>query len=546
MPTPSHGRRRRLLVPLVVLLAVAATLLARPPIALAGTFTVYSCQTPTGTKTGMAGWTSASSGAVLGYENGSWTACSSSNANASLQFGGSGLPVLSGSWHELSLAAPADTTIASYAIERAFHLGWPVVPDVANRPYALQIWQGDNLNAGLLDFQSPLLAGETDSEPPSDVTATGVALSSLHVRLSCWGLVGTHDCGPFAASVTIPRAEVGLVDEAGPEVMVTGGTLTGPGPVRGSAGMEFHATDEGGGVYRVALSVDGVERVREVVDAAGGACADVEPSSPDPYEFASPQPCPLAVDGTVQYDTAALADGDHHVTVTVEDAAGNAEVAFDDTITTHNAPIGAGDPGGGQDDSQGGSGRSGGTGTGTGGIDGLANPLGQLPGHVPNGTAASGRARLVASVRRARRGGSASKRRAPQRRRVVITGRLTSAAGAPIGGARIGAAWKVGRGGWVARAGTTTRADGRFSYALPPGPSRAVRFTYHAFSDSARAVLSNVVRVELPAPLTIRATPRRVTGERVVRLSGRVGGGRVPRGGALVTLQGWQRGWPGC
>ena len=44
-----------------------------------------------------------------------------------------------------------------------------------------------------------------------------------------------------------------------------------------------------------------------------------------------------------------------------------------------------------------------------------------------------------------------------------------------------------------------------------------------------RRELSNVVHEESLAPLTIRADRRRVTGARVVRLSGHVGGGSIPR-----------------
>jgi hypothetical protein len=128
-------------------------------------------------------------------------------------------------------------------------------------------------------------------------------------------------------------------------------------------------------------------------------------------------------------------------------------------------------------------------------------------------------------------------------RRHAIVGRLTDASGAGIGDARVGAAWRVAGRGWVARPGVTTGSDGRFTYLLPPGPSRAVRFTYFAFSDSRTVELSNVVRVDVRAPLTIAADARRVSGPRVVRLDGRVGGGTIPRAGALVMLQGFQRGW---
>jgi hypothetical protein len=55
--------------------------------------------------------------------------------------------------------------------------------------------------------------------------------------------------------------------------------------------------------------------------------------------------------------------------------------------------------------------------------------------------------------------------------------------------------------------------------------------------------LSNVVHADALAAVTIRADRHRVSGARVVRLSGRVGGGSIPRAGLLVTLQGYQRGW---
>src|SRR4029077_12812173 len=89
-----------------------------------------------------------------------------------------------------------------------------------------------------------------------------------------------------------------------------------------------------------------------------------------------------------------------------------------------------------------------------------------------------------------------------------------------------------------------TGSDGRFVYVLPAGPSRDVRFTYFAFSDSRAVELSNVVHVAALAPLTIRADHQRVTGARVVRLTGRVGARTgIPRAGLLVTLQGFQRGY---
>lgn len=624
--------RKLLALIALVTITVLGTLLLRPPIAFAGVYTVHTCETPEGTFTGNGGWTSASSVPMVGYNGGSSTACTVPGAVASLQFADSGLPVASGSWRSWDFEAPNDTLIDSYEIQRAFNLGWPVISREANRAYLMQIWHDDDVNAGLLDFQKPLQAGETlVQQLPSPIEGDGTSWRSLHISLSCWPLVGSLDCGPFAAQVVIPRARIGLADTSGPGGFATGGSLTRPDPVRGAAGLSIHAFDAGGGVYRAALAVDGEEVSRQVLDT-GGSCVDVEPSNDDPYEFGTSQPCPLSTDATIQLDTTAFDDGQHTLSATVEDAAGNAAVVFDGTVQTHNAPINAVvpalsgqaavsgtlaadtgqwdgaptgfdhrwlrcDAGGGAcapiagaseaayeltdadayhrmrvevtaengsgaasarsapsavvadaagrttppaQEAQGGSGSaSGGRASVPGGIEGIANPLGQLTGHVANGANATAHARIAIAFERAHG------RRVTVRagRPVTIAGRLTDAAGAGIAGAHLGAAWRVVDRKWVARPGVRTGLDGRFVYVLRPGPSREVRFSYFPFSDSRAVELSNVVRVDALAPLTIRAHSRSVTGDRVVRLGGRVGGGPIPRAGLLVTLQGFQSGY---
>jgi hypothetical protein len=634
IPQWARTRKRAALVVLVSL-AVAATLAVRPPIAFAGTYTVHTCETPDGTFTGTGGWTSSNSPPIAGYDAGSSTACATPGSAASLQYGGSGLPVSVGSWLSWDFAAPDSTLIESYEVNRGFNLGWPVISRVANRSYLMQIWHDDDVNAGLLDFKKPLQAGQTLVQGlPSPVAGDSISWRSLHVGLSCWPLVGSLDCGPFPAQVTITRAEIGLTDSTAPEGFETGGALTEVEPVRASASLSVHAFDTGGGVYRIALTVDGEEVVRQVLDDADGTCGDVEPSNDDPYEFGTSRPCPLSANATVQVDTAAFRDGQHAVRATVEDASGNAAVAFDGTVQTHNAPINAATPGlsgqasvGGQlaadtgqwdgaptgfdhrwlrcaADGSGcmpvagatgaayvltdadayhrmrvdvtaengsgaatarsgataivadavgriaapvgqGQGQAGGGGGATpalGGIQGIVNPLAQAPGHVANGAGATAHARIEAAFQLAD-GSTARRIRVRSGRRIAIVGHLTDVTGAGIPDARVGAAWRIVGRDWVARPGVRTGSDGRFVYVLPPGPSRDVRFTYFAFSDSRAVELSNVVRADARAPLTIRADRRHVSGDRLVRLSGRVGAGPIPRAGLLVTLQGFQTGF---
>jgi hypothetical protein len=318
MPKPPHVRHRRHLVPIAVLLAFVATALAHPPTASAGTFTVHSCQTPTGTWTGMGGWTSATSGAVQGEDFGVATSCTEQNASLALAFGGAQRPVGPGRWVSWTFTAPSNLTIESIDLHRSLWLAWPVVARTYGRPYVYDAWHDDDVAGNQLEFQLPPWDDDTAGLPLSPALAQeGVRWTSLSVRLGCWALLGNYDCAPFAANVTISRAEIGLTDGVAPVATATGGALAGAGPVRGNAGLSFHASDQGGGVYRVALVIDGDEVARHVVDGGGGSCADVEPANDDPYEFAAPQPCPLAVDGAVQFDTTALEDGAHAFRITV-------------------------------------------------------------------------------------------------------------------------------------------------------------------------------------------------------------------------------------
>ncbi len=620
-----------------IAIALTASLLLHPPIAFAGTYTVHTCQTPTGSWTGNGGWTSDTSAPAQGEEPATALDCTEQDPALGLRFGFGVWPVSPDRAAIWRFDAPFDTQISSIVLFRTLQLGWPLVPNRFGRPYLYDTWHDQDIPENQLEAELPPLSGDTAGVAfPASLVRTRTSWDSVSVRLSCWSQVGNHDCGPFPAEVAISRAEIGLTDDEAPSAMATGGALTGTEPVRGVASLAVHGYDGEGGVYRVALAVDGQEVSREVLDANGGSCADVEPGNGDPYEFGTPQPCPPDADASVQLDTATLRDGTHAVRATIEDAAGNEATAFDGTVRTHNAPVSTaapalsgstnvgahlnaspgewdGDPTGydhrwlrcdadgsacapvagatgasyalGDADAYhrvrvevtaaNGSGAAtaqsapsalvadaggrtvpppgqgaGGSGPGAkppappapGAIDGIVNPLGELPGHVANGAAASAHARITAAFRRAD-GSTAARVRARHGQRLTIVGRLVDDAGTGIGGARLGAAWRTAGRRWVASSGARTGPDGRFVYTLPAGPSRDVRFAYFAFSDSRRVELSNVVHADVPAALAIRADRRRVSGARIVRLSGRVAGRPIPRAGLLVTLEGFQRGW---
>ena len=338
---PHRRHRHRALA--ACLLASAATALSAatdPDRAEAGTYTVYTCKTPSGVWTGMEGWASAAGTQLPGHDYGNATGCAAPSGAFSLQYGSTGLTALSGSWIGWTFAAPLGTTIGSLSVYRTFNLGWPAVRDVANRPYVLQSWFDDARDENLIDFVFPGRSGETVSEPnPLELRHEDVNWRTFSLTLRCWDRVGQLDCASFPAQVTFSRATLGLRDTTPPQAYTLAGSLVTDTTLRGSAGLTFEAADEGGGVYRSVVSVDGAERSRHVVDANDGRCADVEPGNADAYEFASPQPCSTATHEAVALDTTALVDGQHTVRVAVEDAAGNLTTVHEDTFATHNAPI---------------------------------------------------------------------------------------------------------------------------------------------------------------------------------------------------------------
>jgi hypothetical protein len=84
---------------------------------------------------------------------------------------------------------------------------------------------------------------------------------------------------------------------------------------------------------------------------------------------------------------------------------------------------------------------------------------------------------------------------------------------------------------------TTTAPDGSWRASLPGGPSRLVSVSYPG-SATTEASVALPVHLVVPAKVELlSASPRRVPWGGVVRLMGRLRGGYLPRGGALVRLR---------
>jgi hypothetical protein len=94
-----------------------------------------------------------------------------------------------------------------------------------------------------------------------------------------------------------------------------------------------------------------------------------------------------------------------------------------------------------------------------------------------------------------------------------------------------------GRDNYHVAAVTTTAANGAWSARLPAGPSRLVSAAYGG-SSTTESTLAAPVHLVVPAKVQLlSASPRRIPWSGAVRLKGRLKGGYLSRGGALVRLR---------
>jgi hypothetical protein len=124
-------------------------------------------------------------------------------------------------------------------------------------------------------------------------------------------------------------------------------------------------------------------------------------------------------------------------------------------------------------------------------------------------------------------------------RSASVSGWLGTADGVALAGQTVDVltAPDNGRGNFTLAAVATTAADGGWSARLAAGPSRLVTATY-AGGPTTEGSLAAPVKLVVPAKVQLLSvSPRRVAWGGTVRLTGRLRGGYLPPGGALVRLR---------
>ncbi|MFZ0091115.1 MAG: hypothetical protein WAL63_16525, partial [Solirubrobacteraceae bacterium] len=121
----------------------------------------------------------------------------------------------------------------------------------------------------------------------------------------------------------------------------------------------------------------------------------------------------------------------------------------------------------------------------------------------------------------------------------TVSGWLGNYAGVALGGQTITVltAPNNGLGQFTPAAAATTSATGWWGLKLPAGPSRLVEAVYDG-APTTEGSVSNEISLAVPAKIRLLSvSPRKVAWGGTVRLAGKLAGGYLPPGGALVRLR---------
>ncbi|HTB49420.1 MAG TPA: carboxypeptidase-like regulatory domain-containing protein [Solirubrobacteraceae bacterium] len=399
-----------------------------------------------------------------------------------------------GSGAEWAYTAPkgepiAGGVIVTGAVYGSYGQAWLSMPEVV-------AGEGSNLL-----FSCDFSACSQDSE----VAIAKHGADQVYVGAVCAG-EAKPECrqtGGLNAEVTVSSAKILLSDNSRPTAAEVTGSIIEK-PASGTASLSLLAGDsEGPGVYAVVVKIDGDPVYEGTPDANGGKCVTVGTAPEGSRQFEATQPCPQSVPVSVQVPTSSFGNGQHTLTIEVEDAAGVTAVVYRAPITIDSAlPASA---------------------------PAASTPP---PERGPcNGTPCDEAAKLIAAGQPARftrvLGHSAA----------TLAGRLTTPTGAPIKGAQVKLLQRiVGSAAATQVASTTTGANGSWSLKAPTGASRLLQVVFYSHTLDTVPASSLAFHESVEGAVAIHA-PRRARIGRTVVFTGQLSGGYVPAGGEPVQME---------
>jgi len=508
--------------------------------ARAGDFHVYSCRMPNGDVAPTDGWSGSATGAFVYAED----KCAKGGAlTAAL---GDGVEHEAADVATWTLDVPTEETLVGAKLWRAGNADGGV-----SKKGTYEFWLAGPTENEVFDEcvyagSQPCITGQGEPEEPMAtenlVSPSAVHLGpNLYVNAACFATLGLckkgeHDPNGYAAVVYLYAADLTLEQTTQPRVSEVEGELATATTLSGTEDLSFHAEDGGSGIYEAVFTVDGKEQGETVLSSNGTRCQNVAQTSDGLPAFLYLRPCPEDLRADVPFDTSTLSDGTHHLQVSVTNAAGDATVALDRTVTVKNQTKGAEAPT-------------------------TTSPEGQLPlsteqhaqsiqktpevtlrPEVPapqpqdNGQHATQQAALQvrwSSIARAALTGLYG-------RAQTVSGRLTAPTGIPIGDATV----QVLDTPAYERAPTRqlgevrTAPNGSFSFRVPANtPSAMLTFAYSAVQGAPAPAVTATLRLAVRASLSLKITPRTTgRGARIV-FSGKLKGAPLPPGGKQLVLE---------
>lgn len=485
-------------------LLASVAVCALPSLGVAGSYRVYSCKTPSGAIAPTDGWTATSFALHTSPSN----ACSA---------GGSLSLALNPAFHNPATTslmtwtweAPAGAAITSYRVWRSVQMTAAYEPNatpVAFIARPVNAFSGAYVAEACRALPEGCvgLGSAPGIHPGNLVTENLEGLADVtrwHISIDCGG-VGGYTCvprpaGQVMAAASLYAAEFTLRDPQPPATRDLVGRLTSNGSHSGVEALSFSASDDVSGVYQSLVEVDGRVVRTALVDSNDGRCADAGVDPTTPYEFLYREPCRKSIRHDLTLDTRTLTDGTHNLKVYVEDASGNRTTVWSNPeFVVRNAPGASPSLG----DSSGAGAAGGGAGAAGGGAGGAACV----------GTGLSARfAKNDASRLTVKHGqGFSVKGRAPANADIDVF---------HVRGSKV-----------TALGSLRTSASGTFTERFR---ARHGNGTIRICGPGVAKSLT--LRVKAKVSLKVR-----ISNWGLVRYSGRVAGGSIPKGGKIVAIQG--------
>ncbi|MDO9352308.1 MAG: hypothetical protein Q7T55_01345 [Solirubrobacteraceae bacterium] len=501
MPQRTPRSRRPRLLGIAALLATLASCFVAAAPASAGSYRIWSCNTPAGKPTSTEGWTP-----NVGAPYSATGDNCGKGAGLDMLFGfQDGVTYSGGLGVTWKFAAPPNTLVGpvSYVQNRNVTANGADLQATAGAG----VYRGDFLFDGD-HLMSLCRSNDCTGASEQRVAFDGGGRPTWGFDAGCYGPANDPNVH-CAGSSSSPRAfnsakaiAITLIDDSSPTASNPGGTLLDAGARSGVETLTFNTADAGGGVWTGEVKLgDKVVTPRTVIDANGGRCAEVDVEPQFGNEFGYPVPCKTStVTANLSVPTTGVPNGTHLLTATVYDVAYNATTVVSRRITVDNGAageVGAGGP------------------NGTGG-----NP-------------ASGDVVLTSKLNKA------GKISTHYGGKIDVTGRVVDGAGAPITGAALdvyetpdtagGAKAKVGA--------VTTDAQGGFTYRPRTRGSRILEFAYAERIGLATYKDVLAVPLSVSAGVSLKLSRKAAGRRQLVRFAGKVRVDPFPVKGVRVAIE---------